>query len=187
MALSDNPVAKKRSPKHRSVDAPTSRSWSDKQKLEAVQSYLMLGNLALTSRILSIPEITLRVWKRSDWWATAVAEMKAQENMQMSVRLKKIVDASLGAVEDRLVNGDWIYDQKTGEMRRKPVDIRAAHKVAVDLMDKQEIVEKASTEAAVEKHDEDRLLKLAEKFADMVKMKSSPQVLENVEDVTPKE
>ena len=155
-----------------------------------MQSYLLLGNLALTSRILSIPEITLRVWKASEWWRVAVEEVKMQENMEMSSRLKKIVDASLGAVEDRLANGDWVYDQKSGEMRRKHVNLKDAHKVAVDLMDKKDLLEKKSGPVQAEEQDDERLLKLAEKFANFVTQKTQKEVLpvvEDISDVEPKE
>ena len=183
MALTDNPNTKHRKPKTRAVDAGTNRSWSDKQKIEAVQSWLLLGNLALTSRILGIPEITLRVWKNTEWWKNTVEDIKLQENMQMSARLKKIVDASLLAVEDRIVHGDLMYDQKSGEMVRKQVNLRDAHKVAVDLMDKRAILDKVVAPQQEEKQDEDRLLKLAEKFADFVNKKKEPLVID-AEDVT---
>ena len=181
MALTDNPNTKDRNPPVRSIEAKTNKSWSDKQKIEAVQSWLLLGNLALTSRVLGIPEVTLRVWKASEWWKNTVDEIKLQEDMQMSARLKKIVDASLSAVEDRIVNGDLIFDQKSGEMVRKQVNLKDAHKVAVDLMDKRQMIEKASVPAQIEQKDEDRLLKLAEKFADFVTKKKD--VVIDVSDV----
>ena len=183
--LTDNPNTKNRNPPVRSIEAKTNKTWSDKQKLEAVQSWLLLGNLALTSRVLGIPEVTLRYWKGSEWWKTAVEEIKLQEDMQMSARLKKIVDASLMAVEDRLLNGDIMYDQKSGEMVRKQVNMRDAHKVAVDLMDKKALLDKTAVPALEEKKDEDRLLKLAEKFADFVTKKNKPVI--DVTDVTVKD
>lgn len=182
MALSDNPAAKKRSPKKRALSTGSNHSWSDKQKIEAVQSWLLLGNLALTSRVLGIPEITLRVWKTTEWWKNTVDDIKLQENMQMSARLKKIVDASLGAVEDRIVNGDFMFDQKSGEMVRKQVNLRDAHKVAVDLLDKRAMLDKAAAPQQEEKQDEDRLLKLAEKFAEFVTKKKDPLIID-AEDV----
>ena len=185
MALSDNPKSRDRKPKIRSVLAETNVQWSDKQKIEAVQSYLLLGNLALTSRILSIPEITLRVWKTTQWWKDTVAEIKLQENIQMSGRLKKIVDASLTAVEDRLQHGDWVYDQKTGKMMRKEVGIKDAHKVATDLMDRQKVIEKATQPVTQEEQNDDKLLKLAEKFAAFVTEKiEHKEVLDVVQDIT---
>ena len=184
MALSDHPVGKERTPTRRSVEAK-SHSWSDKQKIEAVQSYLLLGNLALTSRILNIPEITLRVWKTSEWWKNTVEDIKASENIQMSTRLKKILDASLVAVEDRLVNGDFVYDNKTQQMVRKQVNMRDAHKVAVDLMEKSSVLEKATTPKEQEQTDESRMERLAQLFIDKVNAKKTTVDVEVV-DITPK-
>lgn len=172
--LSDVPSMKNRKRKQdRSILAKTNKSWSDNQKMEAVQSYLLLGNLAMTGRILGIPEITLRVWKRTEWWKDAVAEIKSQERVQLSGKMKKLLDASLSVVEDRLINGDFQFDQKTGEVVRKPVNMKDAHKVAMDMQERQELLDKALTE----KEDtsdagiETRLLKLAEQFADMASKK----------------
>ncbi|MDE3022460.1 MAG: hypothetical protein KGI54_11445 [Pseudomonadota bacterium] len=192
MALSDAERMKGKKKPIRSIAAKTNVSWGDKQKLEAVQSWLLLGNLALTSRVLGIPEVTLRVWKATEWWKNAVDDIKLQENVQMSSRLKKIVDASLVAVEDRLLNGDWIYDQKSGQMVRKAVGIKDAHKVATDLMDRQAIIEKATKPVTHEEQNDDKLLKLAEKFAafvtEKIEHKEEPvEVLQDVSDVEIKE
>jgi len=187
MALTDTPSSRDRKPKNRSVAAGSNFQWSDKQKTEAVTSWLLLGNLALTSRILSIPEITLRVWKTTEWWKNLVEEIKTQENIQMSGRLKKIVDASLTAVEDRLVNGDWVYDNKTGQMMRKQVAMKDAHKVSTDLMDRQLALEKATKPVTQEEQNDDKLLKLAEKFAafvtDKIEHKETLVVVEDISDV----
>lgn len=164
----------------RSINAETNRSWSDAQKLEAIQSYLVLGNLALTSRLLGIPEITLRVWKTKDWWKDQVAELKAQEKFELSAKMKKIVNASLAVVEDRLEHGDFQFDQKTGQTVRKPVNMKDAHKVAVDLQQRQEMLEKVSVEETQQDTSvEDKLLKLAEKFADMATKKIDQKVSEH--------
>jgi transposase-like protein len=153
----------KPSNRRRAVDAP-SRSWSDSQKLEAVTTYLSLGNLALTSRVLKIPEMTLREWKQKDWWKEIEGELKVQDNIQLSSRLKRIIESTLSVTEDRLANGDWIYDNKTGQLVRKPVNMRDAHKVAMDMIEKREILDnKAPTSVSVEQID-DKLKKLAEKF-----------------------
>lgn len=157
--------------KDRSISAPTNVHWSEKQRMEAVNSYLLLGNLALTGRLLGIPEVTLRVWKAQTWWKDAVAEIKSSEKVQLSARIKKLVDASLTVVEDRLLNGDFQFDQKTGQVVRKPVNMKDAHKVAIDMADKQEQIERSDKPEQTEEHVEDKLLKLAEKFADMATKK----------------
>ena len=177
--LSDTPSMKSRKRNQdRSILAKTNKSWSDNQKMEAVQSYLLLGNLAMTGRILGIPEITLRVWKRSEWWKDAVAEIKSQEKVELSGKMKKLLDASLSVVEDRLINGDYQFDQKTGQVVRKPVNMKDAHKVAMDMQERQEMLDKA----LAEKEDtsdsgiESRVLKLAEQFAEMASKKIQQKV-----------
>src|ERR1700756_1348319 len=97
------------------------KRWSDGQKIEAVQSYLLLGNLTLVASVLKIPRDTLKIWKTTEWWKNMVEELRVQDDLQLSTRLQKIISKSFDAVEDRLDHGDFVYDQKTGEMRRKPV------------------------------------------------------------------
>lgn len=171
---------------NRSIES-ANKHWSDKQKTEAIQSYLLLGNLSLTGRVLGIPEVTLRKWKATPWWNEQINELKTQEKIQLSSRLKKIVDASLTVVEDRLVNGNFQFDQKTGQVTRVPVPLKDAHKVAVDMQERQEILEKVDKETISEEGIEDKLLKLANKFADMATKRIEQKELESrtieIEDV----
>jgi hypothetical protein len=102
--------------------------------------YMILGSLKLVAGALKIPFDTMKVWKASEWWKTLEGDLRIQEDLQLSARLTKIVNKSYDVVEDRLENGDFVYDQKTGKIRRKPVNMRDAHKVAVDLMDKKDML-----------------------------------------------
>lgn len=170
---------KKKSLRARSIYDDTNKQWSDKQKMEAVQSYLLLGNLALTARILGIPEVTLRYWKNTSWWQDVVQEIRSQEKVELSAKLKKIVNASLAVVEDRLLNGDYQFDQKSGQAVRKPVNMKDAHKVAVDLQDRQQILEKLDKPEVTDAKIEDKLLTLAEKFAEMATRKIEQKQLED--------
>jgi transposase-like protein len=148
------------------------RRWSDKQKLEAVQTWLVLGNMSLTSRLIGIPEDTLRQWKgNTEWWGRAVAEIKLQERIELSHNLKKIVKAAHIQVEDRMVNGDVVMNQKTGELTRRPVALRDAHRVAVDLLNQAEAIEKATKGPEdTPEQDSNKLDILAERFAEFATM-----------------
>lgn len=169
MALTDNERGKKeKRNKNRAIDAGSNFRWSDKQKLEAVQAYLALGNLALASRILGIPEITLRVWKAQEWWHEVVEELRLQESIQLSARMKKLVEASQTIVAQRLETGDPILNQKTGEIVYKPVSMKDAHKVSIDLIDRQKDIQKMIDGVPVENEaNESKLEALAERFAEM--------------------
>lgn len=141
MALSDSKMKymQARSGGRRQVGDRRKR-WSDSQKTEAVQTYMILGSVKLVAGALQIPFDTLKVWKTSEWWKQLEGELRVQEDLQLSARLTKIVNRSYDVIEDRMEHGDFVYDQKSGTMRRKPVNMRDAHKVAIDLMDKKDML-----------------------------------------------
>lgn len=141
--------------------------WSDSQKIEAVKTYLVLGKFSLTAATIKIPEQTLRTWSKSDWWAQIVDDLRLQDELVLSSRLQKIVDKTLDVVEDRLEHGDFVYDQKSGKMRRKPVAMRDAHKVALDMQDRRDVLLSRDRPMASQEQVADKLLVLAEKFAQM--------------------
>ena len=49
-------------------------------------------------------------------------------------------------MEDRLDKGDYIYNQKTGEISRKPVSLKEARGATNDLLQRQAIIEKLNLE-----------------------------------------
>lgn len=174
--LSDNDTRKNLpSNRRRAVDA-AKKNWSDSQKLEAVTTYLALGNLVLTSNVLKIPEMTLRGWKQKDWWKDIEGELRVQESLELSARLKRIVENTLAAAEDRIANGDFIYDNKSGQMVRKPVSLKDAHKVAMDMIEKREFLDnKQPTSVSMERID-DKLTKLAQKFEEIASGRKAIEV-----------
>lgn len=128
---------------------------------------MVLGSLKLVAGALKIPFDTLKVWKTSEWWKTVEEDLRVQDDLQLSSRLQKIVNKSYDVIEDRLDNGDFVYDQRSGKMRRKPVAMRDAHRVAVDLMEKRDVIlERHMDGNSVTKDKiEDTLADLARNFA----------------------
>lgn len=175
--LSDADKLKKvPSSRRRSVNAATNKFWSDSQKIEAVTTYLALGNLVLTSNVLKIPEMTLRGWKQTAWWKEIAEDLALQEDLQLSSRLQKIIESTISATEDRIKNGDWIYNNREGTLIRKPVNLRDVHKVTMDFIDKREhLINKTPNNVALEAVDE-RLKKLAEKFEQIANARNVVQV-----------
>jgi transposase-like protein len=179
LALSD--IEKEKDKKrnvNRAVSADTNLRWSDKQKLEAVQSWLVLGNMSLVSRLHGIPRITLQVWKASAWWKELVDELKLQDRIELSNKMKSIVNAAHAVVANRLENGDPVLNQKTGEIVMKPVAMKDAHRVAVDLLNQREAIEKATQGPVEQEHNSDKLEALAERFAEFA-TKSIEKKLDN--------
>lgn len=193
MALSDKESLQDRKTRRRALTAKGTH-WSDGQKLEAVQTYLMLGSVRMTAAALKIPEITLKVWRSSAWWKDLESELKIQDELQLSTRLKKIAEKSFAAVEDRLEHGNFVFDQKTGKIRRIPVNLKDAHKVAIDSIHQKDLIGKKHVEVANDGQVLDKLEQLANKFAEMatdkfkqIKDESRTVEMADVIDVTEKE
>lgn len=150
--------------------------WSDNQRIEAVTTWLALGNMPLTAAATGIPKDTLNRWRYSDWWKELVAQIRSEETLALDGKLSKIVNKALAVVEDRLDNGNFQYDQKSGEHVRVPVNLKDSIKATADLLDRRETLRKIPQKQEIENTVDDRLAKLAEEFARFAKAK----------DITPK-
>ena len=153
--------------KSRAVSAER-KWWGDTQKIDAVKTYLMTGDLRLAGNMLKIPEGTIRRWRASVWWNEIVADLKAQDELIISTKLQKIINKTMDVVEDRLEHGDFVYDQKTGAMRRKPVSAKDAAKIGLDYDARRDVLINRHAPVASEEAIDDKLNKLAAKFAALV-------------------
>lgn len=152
--------------------------WSDTQKIEAVQAYIMFGKMPSVEAVTGIPRNTLSNWKYSDWWKDLEAELRASDDIELSGKLKKVIDKSIDVLADRMNNGDYVYDQKTGELKRRPVSLRDAHTVAKDLITQRRVLDNKPVQAT-ETSMEQTLLMLANKFEEFAKtIKRNEQVIE---------
>lgn len=163
--------------------------WSDEKKLEVVQEYLIMGNMRMVATATGVPYEVIRKWKSNPWWAEMVAQIRSTQSLEMDSKMSEIVAKSLDAVLDRVENGDFIYDQKTGEVRRKPAALRDLHRVAVDVLGKREILRDKSEEnkqvasVTVAEH----LKMLANEMSKWNKPKQHAIILEDVQDAIPNE
>lgn len=151
------------------------RTWNDTQKLEAAKLYLVTGNYATVAAALEIPYRTINNWKYQNWWKETMVQLKAEESVELTAKLKKLAAKALDVTEDRLENGNFQLDQKTGEVRRVPVNMKDAAKVATDLMTQQSKLEDKPVQQQIEATVDSRLAKLAEQFAQFAKQ-SKPQI-----------
>lgn len=165
-------------------------TWPKEKKIQAVAQYLALGNMKLVEATTGVSHGVLRQWKLQPWWKEYEREIRATENIKLDSDLTKIVERSLAAVADRLDNGEVFYDQRSGELRRKPVVMKDAAKVATDLLTKRELLRGNATNRteATQVPVADQLALLAAEFARMATGAKPVVVIDSeVTDVTPKE
>jgi hypothetical protein len=170
-----------------SSDVAVRTWWSDAKRVELIQAYVVMGNLRLAAATLGIPEVTARRWKAQPWWKEAELEIRKGGKLQLSGKLSDLVTKVFSSVEDRVENGDWVHNPKTGKLERKPVSAAVLNNIMKDTISQAVSLEKAGMEDAVSQEGiEARLDKLREELLAAAGRLKKPVVIEGeVIDVGP--
>lgn len=143
--------------------------WSDAKRIEVVTTWLALGKIPLVSACTGVSEGTIRQWRTQPWWKELEISIQTETDQELDSKLAKRIDKALDVVADRLENGDFMYDPKTAQFVRKPVNMKDANKVMVDMFDKRILIRKQPKEAQSQEAVGDILKNLAKEFEQMAK------------------
>jgi hypothetical protein len=141
--------------------------------VETIAAYIALGNSKLVESVTGVPMGTVRQWKTQDWWRELEYQLREEGNLELDAKLKRIVNKSLDGVLDRLENGDFFYNVKTGNIDRMPAKLRDVAKVAADAVDKSVLLQKFTRKVEEVPKLDDHLRKLAQEFANIINGKPS--------------
>lgn len=153
-------------------------TYPEAKKIDAVTTYLILGNAALTAKTIGVPLITLRYWRQQPWWKELELEVQTESDQQLDSKLSKRIEKALDLVNDRLDNGDFQYDPRTGSFIRKPVNIRDGWKVANEMIDRRWLIRKQPKDQTSQEAVGDILKNLANEFAQMARKRVSERVID---------
>ena len=145
--------------------------WPEVKRIEAVTSYLVLGNAALVEMATGVPQGTVRQWKTQPWWNELVEQVQSESDQALDSKLSSRVDRILDLVQDRIDNGDFLYDPRTGEFIRKPVSLRDGWKAGKEMVDVRMALRKNRVQSVDQEAVQDILKNLAAEFATMAKKK----------------
>lgn len=143
-------------------------AYTPDQKMQAVEHYIATGNLKLVSALTEIPYITIRQWKAKPWWRDYEKELDAGRRFKVNKKLSKIIDRGLEVMDDRLENGDFVFDQVKGEIVRRPVTLKDANSAVTNLMQRQGVLEQQNNQdynQDTTKTIQEQLVLLAAEFA----------------------
>ena len=152
-------------------------SWA--KRFDVVARYMLLGNGKLVAEQTGVSYDTLMDWRQSDWWPEVVQQLRRQGKKKTSDTLVKVVENSLDIVSERLDQGDWVLNQKTGKLVRKPVTAKDAAQIANNLLQRQIQVE--DIVYAVENKQEsvkDTLAMLAKEFQKLNRNTSKKETID---------
>ena len=143
--------------------------WPERKKTEAVVTWMSTGNMTLTAAMINVPRDTLNKWRKMPWWKEIEQSIKDEDNQELDAKFSKIIKKTLDTIDDRLENGNFQFNPKTGKTIRIPVNLRDTHRVMSGLVDKRKVLRNEPTTSESKEGTNDRLLKLASQFAEMVK------------------
>lgn len=142
--------------------------WSEKKKYEACCLWSSGMKMSQVSVETGVPYETIKQWRASTWWADIHKELQSEDKQQLDARLTKILDKTLDSILDRLENGEFVYDQKTGSLKRSPVKLRDATVAMNTVMDKRQLIRKEPTKIVESESTNQQLANLAKQFQEFV-------------------
>lgn len=152
--------------------------WPQSKKTEAVLTWMTTGNLTQTAQLIGVGLPTVKSWRKQPWWIEAVEGFHDDDKTELDAKYQKIIRKALSVVEDRLDNGNFQMDQKTGVIVRVPVSMSDTHRVVKDLVDQQQLLRKDKRQETVAQETvNDKLVKLATQFAEMAIGKNKEKVV----------
>ena len=154
--------------------------WSEKKKLEACTLWCAGMGLTQLAIEINVPLATIKLWRASKWWEELSRDIRSDESQKMDAQLTKILDKSLTEIMDRLEQGEYVYDQKTGKIKRAPVKLRDATVAFNSLMDKRQLIRKEPTKITEQSNTATQLANLAKQFEQFVTGKPKEEKLVEV-------
>lgn len=141
-------------------------NWTWETKVSFAQRMLIHGNARRACEELEVPMTTYQSWRKSDWFLELLEELKIQQKLELNNKMSTMVDKALTILEDRLDNGDFILNNKTGEIQRKQIPARDAARIATEILGKKLVMDKMDTDVKIQQDSvSDTLKTLAKEFA----------------------
>ena len=111
-------------------------------RLKVVEDFLLYGSYKKAGDINGVSQNTVSKWKHQPWWKEFEDEILAQRAVATTNKIAGVVDIGLDVVQNRLVEGDFSYNQKTGEIYRQPVKLKDAASAVNGLMQRAQALQK---------------------------------------------
>ena len=146
--------------------------WKEAKRIEVVTLFLSIGSMTEVAKITGVPYPTIEGWRRQDWWKELVEKMQAEDDQKLDAKTTKLIDKALEQLMDRIENGEHIYDQKTGKVKRMPAKLRDLNTAFNTILDKRQLLRNKPTKIVEQHSTAAQLQNLAESFAKFVQKKT---------------
>jgi len=135
--------------------------YTDKERMEVIAHYAVLGNQTKVSELTNIPQQTISQWSKNEWWQEALSRVRLEKAEELDAMLTNSIHKALDQVQDRIDNGDEII--QSGQALRRKMTGKDLATTAGILFDKRQISRNLPTSISA-KTDDAKLLELQAKF-----------------------
>ena len=152
-------------------------SWFPQQtKIDACTMYCVYGDVDEVSKLTKVPVKYIRQWKEEPWWSEIQKKVFVEQNEKLGSRISSVLDKSLGEIEERLTNGDYLWDVRKSKLVRKPIDTKVLSNLFNNLVNRRQLIRGEPTSITNKVGVDDRLKFLAEQFEKFASAKEVEQI-----------
>lgn len=152
-------------------------NWFPQQtKIDACTMYCVYGDVDEVSKLTKVPVKYIRQWKEEPWWSEIQKKVFVEQNEKLGSRISSVLDKSLGEIEERLTNGDYLWDVRKSKLVRKPIDTKVLSNLFNNLVTRRQLIRGEPTSISNKLGVDDRLLHLAQQFEKFAKAREVEQL-----------
>lgn len=141
---------------------------TDKKRIEALTIFAITGNIAEVERLTGVSRHMFKKWQKEEWFHEALDDLRNENDSQFDAAFTGIIEKLIGAINDRVANGDFIV-LRDGSLIRKPVSLRDVIGAMMITIDKRQLLRGKPTSRSESVTVENRLEKLVEHFESLAK------------------
>lgn len=170
-------------PLYRDMAKNKKHGWySDAKKLEVACTFAVTPNSARVSELTKVPEGTIRTWKQTEWWQEIMSRIHQEQNEELDAKLTQLVDKAVDQINDRLSEGDYVYNAKEDKLVRKPVTAKDLAIVTAITIDKRQLLRGQPTSRVEKVSENERLVRLQQQFKNIAISKDITSDVEVIEE-----
>jgi hypothetical protein len=133
-------------------------------KTDAAALYCVYGSTKEVAKILHLEESLIKQWKTEPWWFEIQKQVFVEQNEKLASQLSQTLDKTMTELSDRLENGDYTYNPKTGDVTRKPIEAKVIISIFDSLAHQRRVTRGEPTSISAKIGVDDRLRLLQDAF-----------------------
>lgn len=154
---------------------------SEAKKVEVATVWAVTKDIKKTAFLTKMKPWVIRELMTQPWFDNVVSRVVKQQNDALDAKLTAVINQAVDVIHDRLVNGDYIKDNKTGEVERIPVKARDAGAVLETSFRQRQLIRGEATHRTESVSTDQKLAKLKVQFEKLATSKGINPEVEPIE------